>query len=135
MHAFSQNSQNWLAVKFDPRSVMMVFGEAEAMQDVGDEINDSVWRDLGDQLVLNPLGKLVDRYQYMGETTWRRCKWSNHIKAPAGERLGWRYGDKIVSWDMRLIAKELTVLESPHQVLYIRHCGGPPKTSSVCLPI
>jgi hypothetical protein len=27
MHAFSQNSQNWLAVKFDPRSVMMVFGK------------------------------------------------------------------------------------------------------------
>jgi hypothetical protein len=27
MHAFSQNSQNVLAVKFDPRSVMMVFGK------------------------------------------------------------------------------------------------------------
>jgi hypothetical protein len=27
MHAFSQNSQNWLAVKFDPRSVIMVFGK------------------------------------------------------------------------------------------------------------
>jgi hypothetical protein len=27
MHAFSQNSQNWLAVKFDPKSVMMVFGK------------------------------------------------------------------------------------------------------------
>jgi hypothetical protein len=27
MHALSQNSQNWLAVKFDLRSVMMVFGK------------------------------------------------------------------------------------------------------------
>jgi hypothetical protein len=27
MHVFSQNSQNWLAVKFDPRSVMIVFGK------------------------------------------------------------------------------------------------------------
>jgi hypothetical protein len=27
MHALSQNSQNWLAVKFDPKSVMMVFGK------------------------------------------------------------------------------------------------------------
>jgi hypothetical protein len=27
MHAFSQNSQNQLAVKFDHRSVMMVFGK------------------------------------------------------------------------------------------------------------
>jgi hypothetical protein len=27
MHAFSQNFQNWLAMKFDPRSVIMVFGK------------------------------------------------------------------------------------------------------------
>jgi hypothetical protein len=27
MQAFSQNSQNWLAVKFDPKSVMMVLGK------------------------------------------------------------------------------------------------------------
>jgi hypothetical protein len=45
----------------------------------------------------------------MGETTWRRCKWPNHIKAPAGKQLGWRYGDKIVGWDVRLLAKELAV--------------------------
>jgi hypothetical protein len=79
------------------------------MQDVGDEINDSVWCELGYRLVLDPLGKLVDCYQYMGETTWRRCKWPNHIKAPAGKQLGWRYGDKIVGWDVRLLAKELAV--------------------------
>jgi hypothetical protein len=27
MQAFSQNSQNWFAVKFDPKSVMMVLGK------------------------------------------------------------------------------------------------------------
>jgi hypothetical protein len=27
VQAFSQNSQNWLAVKFDPKSVMMVLGK------------------------------------------------------------------------------------------------------------
>jgi hypothetical protein len=27
VHVFSQNSQNWLAVKFDPRSMMMLFGK------------------------------------------------------------------------------------------------------------
>jgi hypothetical protein len=32
------------------------------MQDVGDEINDSVWCELGYRLVLDPLGKLVDCY-------------------------------------------------------------------------
>jgi hypothetical protein len=27
MQAFPQNSQNWFAVKFDPKSVMMVLGK------------------------------------------------------------------------------------------------------------
>jgi hypothetical protein len=70
----------------------------------------------------------------MGETTWRHCEGSNHIKAPASKRLGWQYGDKIVSWDVRLLAKELTVSASPHEVLSIGHWGGPPETSSVCFP-
>jgi hypothetical protein len=91
--------------------------ELQAMQDVGDKINDSVWRELGYRLVLDPLGKLVDCYQYVGETTWRHCKWPNHIKTPTSKWPGWRYGDKIVGWDMRLLAKELTILASPHQVL------------------
>jgi hypothetical protein len=39
------------------------------MQDVGNEIDDSVRRELGYRLLLEPLGKLVDCYQYMGETT------------------------------------------------------------------
>jgi hypothetical protein len=55
----------------------------------------------------------------MGETTRRRCKGPNHIKAPTSKRPGWRYGDKIMSWDVRLLAKELTILASPHQVLSI----------------
>jgi hypothetical protein len=58
------------------------------MQDVRDEINESVWRELGYQLVLDPLGKLVDCYQYVGETTWRHYKWPNHIKAPTSKRPG-----------------------------------------------
>jgi hypothetical protein len=104
------------------------------MQDVGDEINDSIWHELGYRLVLDPLGKLVDSHQYMGETTWYRCKGPNHIKDPTSKRPGWRYGDKIVSSDVRLLAKELAVLASPHEVLSIRYCGGPPETSSVCFP-
>jgi hypothetical protein len=67
------------------------------MQDIRDEINDSIWCGLGNRLVLDPLGKLVDGHQYMGETAWHRCEGPNHIKAPANERLGWRYGDKTVS--------------------------------------
>jgi hypothetical protein len=104
------------------------------MQDVGDEINDSIWRELGYRLVLDPHGKLVDSHQYMGETTWRRCKGPNHIKAPTSKRPGWWYGDKIVSWDVRLLAEELAVLASPHEVLSIGYCGGPPETTSVCFP-
>jgi hypothetical protein len=67
------------------------------MQDIGDEINNSIWCELGYRLVLDPLGKLVDSHQYMGETTWRCCGGPNHIKAPARERLGWQYGDEIIS--------------------------------------
>jgi hypothetical protein len=40
--------------------------EAEAVQDIGDEINNSIWCELGYQLVLDPLGKLVDSHQYIG---------------------------------------------------------------------
>jgi hypothetical protein len=104
------------------------------MQDIEDEINDSIWCELGYRFVLNPLGKLVDGQQYMGEIAWRRCEGSNHIEAPASKWPGWQYGDETVSWDVRLLAKELKVLASPHQVLSIGHCGGPPETSSVCFP-
>jgi hypothetical protein len=102
------------------------------MQDIGDEINNSIWCELGYRLVLDPLGKLVDSHQYMGETAWRRCEGPNHIKAPASKWSGWRYGDETVSWDVRLLAKELAVLASSNKVLSIGHCGGPPETSSVC---
>jgi hypothetical protein len=108
--------------------------EAEAMQDIGDEVNDSIGYELGYQLVLDPLGKLVDSHQYMGETAWRRCEGPNHIKAPASKRPGWWYGDETVSWDMRMLAKELAVLASPHEILNIGHCGGPPQIFSVCFP-
>jgi hypothetical protein len=70
----------------------------------------------------------------MDETTWRRCEGPNHIKAPASKQPGWRNGDKIMSWVVRLLAKELTVLASPHEVFSIGHCSGPPEISSVCFP-
>jgi hypothetical protein len=104
------------------------------MQDVGDEINDYVRHELGYQLVFDPLGKLVVCYQYVGETTWRCCEWPNHIKAPIGKRPGWRYGDKIVGWDMRLLAKELTVLASPHEGTASDTAVGHQKTALYAFP-
>jgi hypothetical protein len=86
------------------------------MQDIGDEINNSIWCELGYWLVLDLLGKLVDSHQYMGETAWRRCDGPNHIKAPTGKRPGWQYGDETARRDMRLLAKELAVLASPQEV-------------------
>jgi hypothetical protein len=70
----------------------------------------------------------------MGEASWRRCEGPNHIEAPASKRPGWRYGDETVSWDVRLLAEELAVLTSPHNVLGIGHRSGPPETSSLCFP-
>jgi hypothetical protein len=51
------------------------------MQDVGDEINDSIWCELGYRLVLDLLGKLVDNHLYMSETT------SAIVKGPIISRL------------------------------------------------
>jgi hypothetical protein len=104
------------------------------MQDIRDEINNLIWCELGYRLVLDPLGKLVDSHQHMGEAAWRLCEGSNHIKAPASKQPGWWYGDETVSWDVRLLAEELAVLTSPHKILGIGHCSGPPETSSVCFP-
>jgi hypothetical protein len=104
------------------------------MQDIGDEINNPIWCELGYSLVLDPLGKLVDSHQHMGETAWSRCEGHNHIKAPASEGPGWRYGDEAVSWDMRLLAEELTILAPAHKILRIGHCSGPPKIGPVCFP-
>jgi hypothetical protein len=70
----------------------------------------------------------------MDKTAWHRCEGPNHIKAPASEGPGWRYGDETLRWDVRLLAKELAVLASPHEVLSIGHCSGPPETSPVCFP-
>jgi hypothetical protein len=80
------------------------------MQDIRDEINNSVWCKLGYWLVLDPLGKLVDSHQHMGETAWRRCEGPDHIKAPTSKGPGWWYGDEAVGWNMRLLAEELTIL-------------------------
>jgi hypothetical protein len=104
------------------------------MQDIGDEINNSIWCELSYWLVLDPHGKLVDSHQHMGEAAWRRCEGLNYIKAPASKKLGWRYGDETVSWNVRLLAEELVVLASPHKMLSIGHCGGPLETSSICFP-
>jgi hypothetical protein len=70
----------------------------------------------------------------MGETAWRRREGPDHVKTPTSKRLGWRYSDEAVSWNMRLFAEELTILASAHEVLHVGHCGGPPETGSVCFP-
>jgi hypothetical protein len=127
MDEFSQNSQNWLAVKFEPKSVMIVLGKPKPMQDVGDEVNHPVRSELGDWFELDPFGELVDSHQNVSKTSWRRCEGPDHVEAPASERPGWWYSDESVGRDMSLLAKELTVLTSTYQVLGIRYGGGPPE--------
>jgi hypothetical protein len=70
-------------------------GEAEAVQDIRDEVNNPIWCELGYRLVLNPLGKLVDSHQNMGEIVWHRCEGPNHVEAPTSKGLGWRYGMRL----------------------------------------
>jgi hypothetical protein len=49
------------------------------MQDIRDEVNNPIWRELGYRLVLDLLGELVDSHQDMGETAWCRRERPNHI--------------------------------------------------------
>jgi hypothetical protein len=109
-------------------------GEAETVQDIRDEVNNPIWCELGYRLVLNPLGKLVDSHQNMGEPAWRRCEGPDHVEAPTSKGLGWRYGDEAMGRNMGLLAEELTILALAHEVLRVQYYSGPPKTSPVCLP-
>jgi hypothetical protein len=98
------------------------------VQDIRDENNNPIWCELGYWLVLDPLGKLVDSHQHMGETARRCCEGPNHVKTPTSKGPEWRYGDEIVGWNMRLLAEELTILAPAHEILRIGYCGGPPET-------
>jgi hypothetical protein len=109
-------------------------GEAEAVQDIRDEVNNPIWCELGYRLVLNPLGKLVDSHQNVGETAWRHCEGPNHVEAPTSEGPGWRYGDEAVGRNMSLLAEELTILASAHEILRVGYCSGPPEAGPICLP-
>jgi hypothetical protein len=100
------------------------------MQDIGDEVDHPVWSKLGDRFELDPLGEFVDSHQNMSKTPWHRCEGPNHVEALASERPGRRYSNKGVGQDMSLLAKELAVLTFSHQILSIRHGGGPPEASS-----
>jgi hypothetical protein len=104
------------------------------MQNIRDEVDDPIWRELGYRLVLDLLRKLVDSHQNMGKTAWCRHEGPDHVKTPTGKRLGWRYGDEAVSWNMRLFAEELIILAPAHEILRVGHCGGPPETGSVGFP-
>jgi hypothetical protein len=102
------------------------------MQDIGDEVDHPVRSKLGDRFELDPLCKLVDSHQNMSKASWRCCEGPNHVEAPASERPGRRYSNEGVGWDMSLLAKELAVPTSSHQILSVRHGGGPPETGSAC---
>jgi hypothetical protein len=108
---------------FWPEAQLEMFGQGVAAECTEEQFNEYLQE-----------AQPVDSHQYMGETAWRHCEEPNHIKAPTSKRLRWRYGDEAVSWDVRLLAKELVVLASPHKVLSTGYCGGPTETSSVCFP-
>jgi hypothetical protein len=109
-------------------------GEAKTVQDIRDEVDNPIWCELGYQLLLNPLGKLVDSHQNMDETAWHRCEGPNHVEAPTSKRPGWRYSDEAMGWNMSLFAEELTILAPAHEILRVGHCSGPPETGPICFP-
>jgi hypothetical protein len=48
-------------------------GEAESVQDVADEADHSIYKELCNCLVLDPLRELVDGYPQVSKTTWCQC--------------------------------------------------------------
>jgi hypothetical protein len=48
-------------------------GKSESLQDVADEANHSICRELCNWLVFDPFGELVDGYQHVSKTSWRSC--------------------------------------------------------------
>jgi hypothetical protein len=61
------------------------FGEAESVQDVADEANHLICRELCNWIVLDPLRKLVNGHQYVSKTTWCSYQRPYHVQAPACE--------------------------------------------------
>jgi hypothetical protein len=104
------------------------------MQNIGDELDDPIWRELGYRLVLNPLCKLVDSHQNVGETAWRRREGPDHVEAPTSKRPRWWYSDEAMGWNMSLFAEELTILAPAHEIFRVGDCSGPPETGPVCFP-
>jgi hypothetical protein len=75
------------------------------MQDVADEVDYSVYRELCNRLVLDPLRELVDGHQHMSKTSWRCCQRPNYVQALACKWPGRWYGDKVVRRDVSFLAK------------------------------
>jgi hypothetical protein len=57
-------------------------GKAELVQDVTNEANHSICRELCNWLVLDPLHELVDGYQHVGKTSRCNCQGLYHVQAP-----------------------------------------------------
>jgi hypothetical protein len=60
-------------------------GKAESVQDVADEANNLICRELCNWLVLDPLHELVDGYQQVSKISWCSCQGPYHVQAPACE--------------------------------------------------
>jgi hypothetical protein len=61
-------------------------GKVESVQDVADEANHSICRELCDWLVLDPLRELVDSYRHVSKTSRRSCQGPYHVQAPTCKR-------------------------------------------------
>jgi hypothetical protein len=84
-------------------------GKAKAVEYVADETDYSIHGDLCNQLILDPLCKLIDGHNHMGKSSWRRNQRPNHVQAPASKRTGWWYGDEVMCRNIGLSAEELAI--------------------------
>jgi hypothetical protein len=115
--------------EFLPRKLGVVVGDdrvgyAEVVNDVDEERYRLLGADVDDGSRLDPLGKLVDRYEEVSEAPGRLSERSHHVEVPEGKRP--RDGDGLerLRREMSLSSIELTPFTASYDVLGVcDRCG------------
>jgi hypothetical protein len=125
--------------EFFPRELGVVVGDdpvgnAETIDDVGEERDRLLGAYVDDGSGLDPLRELVDYYVEMGEAPERLSERSHHVEVPDGE--GPRDGNcmEFLCREVSLPSVELTPFAASHNVLRVGDRCGPEETLSESLP-
>jgi hypothetical protein len=109
-------------------------GNAEAIDDVGEELDSLLGVDVDDGSGLDPLLELIDRYEDVGEAPGCLSERTHHVEVPNCK--GPCDGDCLqhLCQEVSLPSVELVPFTAPHNVLRVGNCRGPVETLSKSFP-